>query len=336
MSVWEHHLYQRLESIYIYSPSFSVHANLRTRLIRSSWLDERPGYDEQLKGTEGVLPLSTTLLNRNTWFLHSELDRMYGDWSSGKWTIRAGRQRINWGISIFTNPHDIFNIHSPYDLFYPEKPGTDAIRIQYFPGSLSRLEIAYSPGTSYRRTTAGARYQFHHNGYDLHLLTGLFRERFVAGIGWAGQLGLTGFKGEWSWFEDLPGSTESTLGHWAGSISLDHLFSSSLYLLVEGVYNASDGVDPARPNRYELRPDNPSLSSTQFLLQGQWTRHPLYQPGVMTGLYPADEALFLAPSLQLSLLQDLDLQIVSQLFFSSSDTFSSRGRSLYASLSWNF
>lgn len=331
----EHHLYNRLESQWTLSSRLALHGHLRTRLIHSPWLSELPGYAEQMRPYRGILPLSRVLYIDSNWFLHTELDRLFLDLNLDGWALRAGRQRINWGISLLTNPHDLFNIHSPYDLHYRERPGSDALRVQFFPGSLSRMEFAIRPGDIFNQFATGFRYGTNLNGTDLQWVGGYHHERWMLGFGWAGSLGMSGFKGEWALFrEDLPSA--EWVDAITGTLSLDHLFSNGLFLVLEGTYNSSGGLDPGNPSLNQLRPDNPSLSRYQLLLQLQWTTDPILQPGLMAGIYPDKDAFLLAPSLQWSLLQDLDLQLVSQLFFSRHDSFPSMGRSLFVSMTWNF
>ena len=43
------------------------------------------------------------------------------------------------------NITDLFNPQSVLDFDYEEKPGSDAIRIQYFTGVIGRLEFVFKP-----------------------------------------------------------------------------------------------------------------------------------------------------------------------------------------------
>ena len=60
--------------------------------------------------------------------------------------LRIGRQRINWGVNLAWNPNDLFNAYSLIDFDYQERPGSDAIRFQYYMGDLSVLNLQYNPG----------------------------------------------------------------------------------------------------------------------------------------------------------------------------------------------
>src|SRR5690606_1804413 len=156
---------------------------------------------------------------------HTIPDRLYAEWNSSDWSVQIGRQRINWGINTVTNPNDLFNIYSFYDFDYPQRPGSDAIRIRHFTRTLSRREAAGSPSRDSRNSTAALLYGFNRNGYDIQLIGGLYREMIAAGGGWAGSIGQTGFKGEVMGFVELrdrPGRGNNLIT----AISADHMFSN--------------------------------------------------------------------------------------------------------------
>ena len=68
--------------------------------------------------------------------------------SDEKWELTLGRQRINWGVNLAFNPNDLFNAYSLIDFDYQERPGSDAIRFQYFTNELSSFETAVQFGKS--------------------------------------------------------------------------------------------------------------------------------------------------------------------------------------------
>ena len=60
----------------------------------------------------------------------------------GNFRQGSDRQRINWGQTLVWNPNDIFNAYSYFDFDYIERPGSDAIRLQYYPDYSSAIEMA--------------------------------------------------------------------------------------------------------------------------------------------------------------------------------------------------
>ena len=86
--------------------------------------------------------------------------RFFLQWEKNDWNIRIGRQRVNWGIQNFWNPHDLFNQTNFFDFDYIEKPGSDAIRVQYYPNSNQSLEFALNEDIQ------GGLYRFNKFKYD--------------------------------------------------------------------------------------------------------------------------------------------------------------------------
>ena len=90
---------------------------------------------------QGFVDLSWNILNEQSFFLNTTIDRLWVDLNYGKFQARIGRQRINWGQTLVWNPNDIFNAYSFFDFDYIERPGSDAVRLQYYPGSSSALKL---------------------------------------------------------------------------------------------------------------------------------------------------------------------------------------------------
>jgi hypothetical protein len=109
-------------------------------------------------------------------------------YTNEKLQVTAGRQRINWGQTFVWNPNDIFNTYSYFDFDYEEKPGSDAVRVQYFLNPTSAFELAAKLDRQNKATIAGL-YRFNKLNYDIQFLSGITDEQdFVAGAGWSGQI----------------------------------------------------------------------------------------------------------------------------------------------------
>ena len=111
-----------------------------------------PDYEQMIDEEGGYFDLGTVLISADGWFLHSAIDRAWVDYTLGKLQVRAGRQRINWGVNLVWNPNDIFNTFSYFDFDYEERPGTDAVRVQYYTGTTSSAELVYKPGPNRTRS----------------------------------------------------------------------------------------------------------------------------------------------------------------------------------------
>ena len=117
-----------------------------------------PSYSESIGSDQGLVDLSWNIHNEQSFFLNTTIDRLWFDFNYGKFQARVGRQRINWGQTLVWNPNDIFNAYSFFDFDYIERPGSDAVRLQYYPDFSSTIEIAVKADYE-DDVTAAALYQ---------------------------------------------------------------------------------------------------------------------------------------------------------------------------------
>lgn len=339
---WEFRLQNRLNVRWDLSPELTFNWQMRTRFFAGdlvSELNDVPGlrYADLIDIDDGYADLSWVVAENDDWLLHYIPDRLNLDWQTDNWRVTAGRQRINWGINTVTNPNDLFNIYSFYEFDYPERPGTDAIRVQHFLDWASRVEVAFSPAREMRNSVAAALYGFNTGGYDVQLITGYFRHRLAAGGGWAGSIRQSGFKGEVMFFSDLEETTASRTTNIVAALSVDHMFDNSLFLIVEGLYNREGGRDDFTLIGEPLSPDNPSFSRFQFTGQGIYPFSPVWNGSLALIWYPDEQAVFISPSVTHSLTQNTDLNLIAQIFAGSDDSvFANAGNLIAGSVKWNF
>ena len=170
-------------------------AEFRNRLFTGDLVRSGSLYSDQIGKDQGWANLSWNVINKQSFFLNTAIDRLWMDFNYGKFQVRAGRQRINWGQTLVWNPNDIFNAYSFFDFDYVERPGSDAVRFQYYPGSSSAIELAVKADWQ-DNITAAALYRFNKWGYDIQFLGGYFNsEDIVAGTGWSGAIGTISFRG---------------------------------------------------------------------------------------------------------------------------------------------
>jgi hypothetical protein len=336
-SFWEYRLQNRLNIEWFISSGWSFNWQMRTRFFAGDLVEDIPFYADAIDTDDGFFNLSWMVAEREKWLLHYIPDRLYTEWHNNDWTVRVGRQRINWGINMITNPNDIFNIYSFYDFDYPERPGTDAVRIQHYTGTFTRWELAMSPARAGRNTVAALMYGFNTNGYDIQILGGYYQNRLAAGGGWAGSIDQTGFKGEAMFFTDLEENDSGKQTNVVLAAGADHMFSSSLFLIVEALYNSAGGRDTFLLLGEPLSADNPSFSRFQFTSQVSYPFNPLLNGSLAAVYYPDEKAVFISPSFTYSVTQDIDFFMVTQLFIGSGDSvFANAGNVVAASMKWNF
>lgn len=334
---WEYRLQNRLNLQWYITSDVTFNWEMRTRLFAGDLVEEIPFYADAIDNDPGYMNLSWLIEENESWLLHYIPDRLNLDWATDNWRVTAGRQRINWGINTVSNPNDLFNIYSFYDFDYPERPGTDAIRVQYFIDWASRVEFAYSPARDARNSVAAGMYTFNTGGYDIQMITGYYRHKWAVGGGWAGSIRQTGFKGEVMAFMDLDEQNKNRSVNLVAALSADHMFDNSLFLIAEVLYNKNGGREQFLLLGEPLSADNPSYSRYQVTVQGTYPFSPILSGSLAGIYYPDESAAFLSPSITWSVMQNLDLNILFQVFAGSDDSvFSNAGNVFAGSLKWHF
>lgn len=337
VNYWEFRVQNRLNVDWYATENLSFSWQMRMRFFSGDLVREIPGYADAIDTDDGIVNLSLLIAETDNWFLHYIPDRLYGEWQNNDYSVRAGRQRVNWGINMITNPNDLFNIYSFYDFAYPERPGSDAIRIQRFLDFASRVEVAFAPDRNMEESVAAFLYSFNRSGYDFQLIGGYYKNRAALGGGWAGSIDLTGFKGELTWFYDLEDDGTGRGGTLVAAVSADHMFDNSLFLIIEALYNQQGGQNQFSVIGQQLSADNPSFSRFQLTGQASYPFTPLCSGSLSTVLYPDEKGMFISPQVSYSAGENLDLQLLSQIFAGSSDSvFSDVGIVVSGSVKWNF
>ncbi|MBK8502010.1 MAG: hypothetical protein IPL46_07275 [Saprospiraceae bacterium] len=309
-------VHNRINIRYEPSEHFLVAVDFRNRIFYGDLVKLNPSYADQVEaGNNDFFDLSTHLINKQDWVVNSTIDRAYMQYTKGSFEARLGRQRINWGISTVWNPNDLFNAFSFTDFDYEERPGSDALRLKYYLGFVSSIEVAASAGKSWDDRVVAALYKWNLSQYDFQILTGFANQNWVLGGGWAGNLKTAGFKGEWSYF--IP-TLESEKNSFAITASVDYSFTNGFYLSGGYLYNSNGrtkgtlsdlfSFQLSAQNLYPFRhavissiayPITPLLNSSLALIYSPVSSHPL----------------FISPNLTLSIAQSWDLDLVGQLVF---------------------
>ena len=84
------------------------------------------------------------------------------------------RQRVNWSQTLIFNPNDIFNGYSFFDFDYPEKAGSDAVRLYYYPSVVSVIEVA-AKLNRFGQLSAAALHRFNVSGWGVQVLGDRYR-----------------------------------------------------------------------------------------------------------------------------------------------------------------
>ena len=319
--LWENNLHNRLNLKFYPSDWLSGTVQIRNRFITGNTIKKFPGYAESLDGDLGILDMtfaaSGDLGDSTGYVLSSAIDRLWLQISFGNLEVKAGRQRINWGQTFVWNPNDIFNSYSYFEVDYPERPGSDALRVSYYTGNASSIELAAKIDSTNRVTAAGY-FRFNTFGFDIQLLGGIYQgEDLLFGTGWSGNLGSLAFRGEMSYFRDLE-QFQDTTGYLMTSLGFDYTFSNSLMIQVEGLYSAfAKDLDVySFLQFYSGNLDVKNLGFTEWSFFGNisYPITPLLNGSFATIWYPEWKGLYLGPSFDLSLNNNLELSLILQHF----------------------
>lgn len=298
----------------------SVEAGFRSRLFYGDIVKITPDYGSQvdMAGTDWV-DLSLNWIDRDQWVLNTTVDRFFVQYSRGKWDVRLGRQRVNWGVTNFWNPNDIFNQYLFTDFDYEERPGRDAVRITYYRNVSSSIEIAFTAADHIRDWNAAMLYKFNKWNYDFQLLAGVHESTTVAGGAWAGAIGQVGFKGEGSIF--LPWEDAETVDG-VLSIEADYAFVNGWYVAAGGLYQSTGAVNGSFALLGDFQPTARMLYPFRWTVFGmaRYPVSPLANAGLATLYSPVEShAVFLNPSFSYSIARDWDLDLVIQTVLTDKD-----------------
>jgi hypothetical protein len=296
-------------------------AEFRNRLFTGDMARSGGSYSEIIAGDQGLIDLSWNLLREPSFFLNTTIDRVWFDFNRGKFQARVGRQRINWGQALVWNPNDIFNAYSFFDFDYVERPGSDAVRLQYYTGTSSAIEIAVK--ADYKNDiTAAALYRFNKLGYDIQFLAGYVNgEDLAAGAGWSGAFGSVSFRGEATWFQPFKNFADSS-GTGLFTIGFDKAFQNSSMAQLQIMYCNKPAGLVDFGSVYSGNLSAKDLAFSKFTAFGQYTYAitPLLNLSLSAMWFPDLNGYFAGPSLDYSLAENVDFSVFWQHFKSKTNT----------------
>ena len=291
-------------------------------------------------GSIDLFDLSKTIACGSSYLLSTTIDRTSVDYTKGKWQVTIGRQRINWGLNFVWNPNDIFNAYSYFYFDYEERPGTDAVRVQYYLNSTSSAEIAYKPGRSAGESTGAGLYRFTKGSYDIQALAGWIQNDFVLGGGWSCVLGKAGFNGELTAFVPRKNFQLSQTVI-SASAGINYTFPNSLYLhgayLLNsaGVLSADSLTSAFLLNNVTAKSLSPARHN--IFAEAAYQFSPLIRGDLAGIINPADGSFFIGPFFTFSLTNTLEFLAGGQLFFGGQNTiYGNYSRAIYMRLKWSF
>jgi len=337
-AIFDNLIHNRVNLKWYPSNHFKGVLEVRNRIFFGESLKMVPDYGRLVDVNNDYVDMSVLPINGQHMVVHSMVDRAYMQWTKNNWEVTAGRQRINWGQNLVWNPNDIFNAYSFFDFDYEERPGSDALRVQYYSGVASSVEATIKAAGSWDEVVGAGMWRANKWGYDFQAFAGKMKEHAVAGGGWAGSIGNAGFKGEVTWLSQ----TEKRRPQVISSSSVDYSFANSLYLNFSFLHNSS-GV--GKPNQSALgafslnKLDVRSLSPYRWSVFGQasYPFHPLVSGGLSAMVFPSDLGFFTSPFVTFSFLANVDLDLLGQFFLGDAgDGYTMLAKAAYARVKWSF
>lgn len=340
--ITDNFIHNRLNLQYDFSDKWSARVEMRNRIFYGESVRLNPFYQEMIDVDPGYMDLSFIWMEHSGAFGHSIFDRAWARYIHGNLEIKAGRQRINWGMNTVWNPNDIFNAFNFVDFDYEERPGNDAIRMQNYFNDGSKLELAYAPGRTEDEHIGALMYRFNKGTYDIQVLGGVFRDDYVAGLGWAGNLGTAGWKGEASYFVNRQKMLD-TADALSLSASVDYSFRSGLYMLGSFLVNSrghSSIAGLAEMNSLagnDFSAKNLMVTRYSGFYQVTYPVTPLFTPGMAMIYGFGADILFLMPSASYSIAPNWDLDLVGQLYWVELEgDYQNLVNSIFGRMKWSF
>ena len=324
--------------------NMTVALELRNRIYSGKLIGMVPGDASSIAVDNGLGDLSWNLVEKDKWFLNTAIDRFYIDYTIGKWEIRAGRQRINWGINLVWNPNDIFNAFSYIDFDYEERPGSDAVLVTWYPTYSSALDIVWKAAKDEQHRAYAAKYRFNLFNYDIQLLAGKTGYDYVLGGGWSGSIGNLSIMGEASWFTPAPDKKDISKEALSASAALSYTFPNSLFLQASFLYNGSGTTERGQSislldPTMQLNAKNLSIGKYELFGQISYPIGTLLNTNLAAMYNPVDYSMFVGPSVSISILDNVDFFTTAQIMLGKQGTeYGAFGNlySLFGRLRWSF
>ncbi len=226
--------------------------------------------------------------------------------SHGTWSVRAGRQAISWGTTLFLTPADPFVPLDPADPFREYRRGVDALRAQWYPGPLSLVDVVIRPAsTPYGKTlTALARGKTTLYGWELSAWGGTVHDAAAAGAGLTRSVGTSALRAEVALREDSGGALVVR-----GAIGLDRrvtLAGRDLYGVIEYQHDGFGAASAAGLPAVALSPpaqraELQVLGRDEVAAQLTYQLHPLVGLELLALWNLRDGSGLVAPAASLSL-----------------------------------
>ncbi len=315
---------------------FEAHA--RTRFIYGDFVENIPNYSRMLDRDQGFFDLSMLWADRHSFVGCTEFDRLWIQFRLKHGDITMGRQRINWGMDLTWNPNDIFNTFSYLNMEYPARPGTDAVNLKIYTGSLSFIEAVFQPKRDMDSSTYGVRWKAALGSTEYQWIVANMPTHYIVGGGFSGEIWQFAVRSEFSYFHSHSSGNKNGL---VTTLSFDRSFASTGFVQFGMLYN-SLGSNKVEQSFSFIEPQvlSPTrLSKGKFNLMAgvNGTIRTLYTPSFVVLANPIDGSAVLIPALSFAASDNLALAITSMLLIGKRQTeYPNIGQLIYGKIQWDF
>ncbi len=317
----------------------TINIGIRNIIEYGNTVTITPGYADFITHDNGYFDLTESWKEKSSYVLYSSIDRLNVFFSTDNFEIQLGRQRINWGVNLVWTPNDIFNSSSYLNFDYEEKPGSDAVRGQYYFDYSSSLEYVYKLDYL-ERVTSSLMYRFNAWDYDFQTFVGMMEDDYVFGGGWSGNILSSNVSGELTYFRDKESFSDTT-GQLVASLGWTYTFAANFYVHAEFLYNSTGTTENAGgvSNLFENGYNAKNLSPAKYSLFGEiaYQVNPLVRLDFSGIINPSDKSFYLGPFASFSISQTIDMLFAGQFFLGDSGTeWGNYGTFYYLKLKWSF
>ncbi|MGB5287979.1 MAG: hypothetical protein WBQ32_03880 [Ignavibacteriaceae bacterium] len=348
----DHLIHLRLNTKWYATDEITSALEFRFRSFYGNSTEKIPFYKDLIKTPRDFVRLDAFLWESNKSLGYFEVDRFWIDYYTNDLQITLGRQRVAWGTCWVWNPTDLFNPLNVLDFDYEERPAADAIRVQYYTGPVTKLDVAYKPANDPNNQILSGLWSLNQWDYDFNLIAGMRFKRWLTGFSWVGDILEAGFRGEVlvSQAPDMPDTilvyqqiNQSSLSSAEKPIitfalSGDYTFPNTFYIHTEILYTNNGKTS----NTHLFQKEALSLG---MLSAARWSIYqefayditPLLR-GTLFGLFnPNDKSFVIVPSINYSIITNLDLFLISMLFGGKPLTeYGEFGTTFYARIKFSF
>ena len=348
----DHLIHLRLNTRWYENENITAALELRFRAFYGESVEKIPDFAELIQTQHDFAELDAIIWESEKSVGYLEADRLWIEYVKNNFQVTLGRQRVAWGTCWVWNPTDLFNPKNVLNFDYEELPATDAVRVQYYTGPVTKLDCTYQPAKDPNNQILGGLWSLNQWDYDFNLIAGMRFKKWVSGLSWSGDILDAGFRGEVLVSQALnePDTNsvykqfgESSLSSWdkpliSIALSGDYTFPNTFYLHSEILYTNNGKTSNTLLFQQEALSIG-MLSAARWSIYQEFSYDltPLLR-GTLYGIFnPDDKSFVVVPSLSYSVITNLDLYTICQFFNGEPLTqYGEYGTSFYARIKYSF